>query len=465
MNAYTLHTGDCLEVLKTLPDNSIDSVVTDPPYGLSDHRPVDVIDCLSAWLKSEAYCPNKRGFMGQTWDAWVPGPEVWKEAFRVLKPGGHIAVFAGSRTHDLMAIALRLSGFEFRETLMWVYSQGFPKSLNVSKAIDKAGGGMGGYGDKKPNAHSRGSHSSHEGWKRPLQNDPEAINNSGREYLPELDAARQWQGWGTALKPAFEPILLFRKPLEGTVANNVLKHGTGAINIDACRVPLDPEADASQLRTMARNERNSDDGWGMSSLPGSDTKVQVVQEAGRFPANVLHDGSEEVLALFPHSASGAMKQGTQRAAQDRPGSVCYGVLGGNITTNDIPKSEGSAARFFYCAKISRKDRHEGLTDPGPQFKHNATLRQVENTETAGNKHPTVKPTQLMRWLVRLITPPGGIVLDPFMGSGSTGKAAVLEGMRFTGIEQNPTWVAVATARINHCLPSPPDTSQPMAYAS
>lgn len=426
MNAYTLHTGDCKDVLKTLPDNSIDSVVTDPPYGLSNHRPVDVIDCLSAWLKSEAYCPNKRGFMGQTWDAWVPGPEVWKEVFRVLKPGGHIAVFAGSRTHDLMAIALRLSGFEFRETLMWIYSQGFPKSLNVSKAIDKA---------------------------------------AGSEYLPEPKPARQWEGWGTALKPAFEPILLFRKPLEGTVANNVLKHGTGALHIDACRVSLDPEADASQLRTMMRNERNSDDGWGMSNTPDSGAEAQVVSESGRFPANVLHDGSEEVLALFPHSTSGAMKQGTQRAAQDHPGSVCYRVLGGNITTRDPPKSEGSAARFFYCAKISRKDRHEGLTDPGPQFKHNATLRQVENTETAGNKHPTVKPTQLMRWLVRLITPPGGIVLDPFMGSGSTGKAAVLEGMRFTGIEQNPTWVAVATARINHCLPSPPDTSQPMAYAS
>lgn len=403
MNGIHLYTGDCLAHLKSLTANSVDAVITDPPYGLSDHRPIDVIDCLSAWLKSEPYCPKKRGFMGHSWDAWVPGPEVWKEACRVLKPGGHIAVFAGSRTHDIMAIALRLSGFEFRDTLMWIYSQGFPKSLNVAKAIG--------------------------------------------------DAAGTWQGWGTALKPAFEPILLFRKPLDGTVAKTVLKHGTGAIHIDACRVPLDREADASQLRTMTRGERETDDGWGMSSTPGSDKTVQVVQEAGRWPSNVLHDGSDEVVRLFPHSTSGAMKASTERAAQNRPGSVCYGVLGSKITTQDIPKSEGSAARFFYCAKISRKDRHEGLSDPGPQFKHGSTLRQIENTATVGNSHPTVKPTELMRWLVRLVTPEGGHVLDPFMGSGSTGKAAVLECMRFTGIEQNPDWVGVAQARIEHAFNS------------
>lgn len=414
MSTFNLHTGDCLEALKGLPEGSVDAVVTDPPYGLSDHRATDVSDCLAAWLRNEPYRPNKRGFMGHSWDAWVPGPEVWKEAYRVLKPGGHIAVFAGSRTHDLMAIGLRLSGFEFRDTLMWIYSQGFPKSLNVNKAIAKMA--------DTPN--------------------------------PEKD----WAGWGTSLKPAFEPILLFRKPLQGTVAQNVLAHDTGALNIDGCRIPVDPVTDSTQLRTMVRGMRETNDGWGLSRTDGSAETVSVIRPEGRWPANVLLDGSDEVVNSFPHTTSGAMKAGTQRAAQKKPGSFCYGIIGGNITSKPIEKNSGSAARFFYCAKISRRDRHEGLVDPGPQFSHNATLRQIENTATLGNAHPTVKPTSLMQWLIRLTTPQGGLVLDPFMGSGSTGKAAILEGMRFTGIEQNPDWVKVARARIKYALKNRvPDT--------
>lgn len=415
MNRVNLYTGDCLDILKTLEANSVDAVITDPPYGLSDHPEPDVTACLTAWLKGDAYRPNKRGFMGHSWDAWVPGPEVWKEAYRVLKPGGHIAVFAGSRTHDLMAIALRLSGFEFRDTLMWIYSQGFPKSLNVNKAIAKSS-------DNK---------------------DVKADN---------------WTGWGTALKPAFEPILLFRKPLEGTVAANVLKNGTGALNIDACRIPVDPKADSTQLRTMVRGMREIDDGWGLSRAEDSAETVPVIHPEGRWPANVLHDGSEDVVNGFPHTSSGAMKTGTQRAAQKHPGSFCYGIIGGNITTKPIEKNAGSAARFFYCAKISRKDRHEGLPDPGTQFKHGSTLRQIENTTTVGNSHPTVKPTKLMRWLVRLVTPEGGHILDPFMGSGSTGKAALLENKQFTGIEMNPDWLNIAKARIDYAIAAASDTS-------
>lgn len=617
MKDVNLYTGDCLDVLKTLPDNSIDSVVTDPPYGLS--------------------------FMGQKWDYDVPSEEIWRECLRVLKPGGHLLAFAGTRTQHRMAVRIEDAGFYIADLIAWIHAQGFPKSLNLdrfrgekfcdclshifqnshetvppkdmhrvqsvlaaqesfsidpqqdlrtgmqrevhqrrqnregaettpgkedngdampslrkevlssecmakedlsfllqqkmqrenpqSKTCETSKQGTGevdrkelcgisrknvrceqssvegrhnvsssprelcsssvckstGMGeddgskgwvcngtssgdgrDGRTNAASDGNCSPH----RPRSDEQSPVESGAtpKQSLPqdvgtwpicrECGKPRIPSGLGTALKPALEPITVARKPFKDAVANTVLKHGTGALNIDACRVPLDREADASQLRTMTRGERETDDGWGMSSAPGSDKTVQVVQEAGRWPSNVLHDGSDEVVRLFPHSTSGAMKASTERAAQDRPGSVCYGVLGGNITTQDIPKSEGSAARFFYCAKISRKDRHEGLSDPGPQFKHGTTLRKVENTQTAGNTHPTVKPTELMRWLVRLVTPPGGLVLDPFMGSGSTGKACVLEGLRFTGIEQNPEWVDVARARILHASKSQPTNSVP-----
>lgn len=426
MNRVNLYTGDCLDILKTLEANSVDAVITDPPYGLSDHPERDVTACLTAWLKGDAYRPNKRGFMGHSWDAWVPGPEVWKEVHRVLKPGGHLAVFAGSRTHDLMSIGLRIAGFELKDTLMWIYSQGFPKSFNVKKAIEKS-----------------------------TQSDA---------------VANEWAGWGTALKPAFEPILLFRKPLQGTIAQNVLAHHTGALNIDACRVAIDdtqnaatdgiaPDADNETPRgrtgEASAQRRYSERGsTNFAAKPGP----RGGDPAGRWPANVILDGSDEVISHFPQSTSGAMKANSKRAAQDEPGSVCYGTFGGNITSHDIGKSEGSAARFFYCPKISRKDRHEGLNDPGAQFKHGVTLRQIENVACGGNNHPTVKPTALMRWLVRLITPPHGMVLDPFMGSGSTGKAALLENKQFTGIEMNPDWLNIAKARIDYAIAAASDTS-------
>ena len=333
--------GDCLEIMRDIPDGSIDAIVTDPPYGLSDHRTSDVFSCLSSWLAGQEYRPNKKGFMGRTWDSWVPGPEVWREVFRVLKPGGHVVAFAGSRTHDLMSMALRLAGFECRDTVLWVYGSGFPKSLDVSKAIDKAAGAereVIGVDERIARRQPRKGYS-------PVLDKQSTFNGANANITaPATDAARQWQGWGTALKPAFEPALLFRKPLVGTVAENVLAHGTGALNIDGCRV---------------------EDG-------GDETSK------GRFPANLIHDGSDEALGVFPGEAG------------------------------------GSAARFFYCAKASKTDRG---TD---------------------NSHPTVKPTELMRYLVRLVTPLGGIAFDPFMGSGSTGKAAVLEGFHFLGIEQDPS---------------------------
>lgn len=355
--------GDCLEIMRDIPDGSIDAIVTDPPYGLSDHRTSDVFSCLSSWLAGQEYLPNKKGFMGRTWDSWVPGPEVWREVFRVLKPGGHVVAFAGSRTHDLMSMALRLAGFECRDTVLWVYGSGFPKSLDVSKAIDKAAGAereVIGVDERIARRQPRKGYS-------PVLDKQSTFNGANANITaPATDAARQWQGWGTALKPAFEPALLFRKPLVGTVAENVLAHGAGALNIDGCRV---------------------EDG-------GEETSK------GRFPANLIHDGSDEVLAVFPGAAG------------------------------------GSAARFFYCAKASKTDRG---TD---------------------NSHPTVKPTELMRYLVRLVTPLGGTVLDPFMGSGSTGKAAVLEGFHFLGIEQDPNYFNIATERIQRAF----DASATNPYA-
>ena len=234
---YSLHLGDCLESLKRMPDNSVDAVVTDPPYGLSDHKPAEVIACLSAWIAGETYQPKGKGFMGKSWDAWVPGPEVWRECLRVLKPGGHLLAFAGTRSMDLMSMAVRLSGFELRDSIgyandgggapvmAWTFGSGFPKSMDVSKAIDKAAGAEREVVGESPWASRGGA-----GLARSIFNDDNWQSDGDAVTSPATEAARQWQGWGTALKPAWEPIILARKPLgEKTVAANVLKHGTGGI--------------------------------------------------------------------------------------------------------------------------------------------------------------------------------------------------------------------------------------------
>lgn len=346
--------GDCLEVLRTLPDNSVDSVVTDPPYGLS--------------------------FMGKKWDYDVPAVEVWAECLRVLKPGGHLLAFAGTRTQHRMAVRIEDAGFEIRDMIAWVYGSGFPKSLDVSKAIDKAAGheqqivGMKSDvdGRKRWNELSGGKSDGFSG----------KLNVSRTITAPATDAARQWQGWGTALKPALEPITMARKPLsEGTVAANVLAHGTGGLNVDGCRVGC--EARPVMVRTETVVSATS-----MSGQSTWATSSGELTTSGRWPANLIHDGSEEPCALL-----------------------------------------GDAARFFYCAKASKRDRDEA------------------------NIHPTVKPTDLMRYLCRLVTPPGGVVLDPFMGSGSTGKAAMLEGFQFIGIEREAEYLEIARARINSVQPN------------
>jgi site-specific DNA-methyltransferase (adenine-specific) len=369
--------GDCLDVLKTLPDNSIDSVVTDPPYGLS--------------------------FMGKKWDYDVPSVEIWAECLRVLKPGGYLLAFAGTRTQHRMAVRIEDAGFEIRDMIAWVYGSGFPKSLDVSKAIDKAAGAEREIVGENPN-HRPVSGVSYDGVYQGANTGSPTIT------APATEAARQWQGWGTALKPALEPITVARKPLIGTVAENVLAHGTGGINVDGCRVGTE--------ETLSRAKG----GWGNKAVGadnyGNFNSIGITKEGGRWPANLIHDGSEDVLALT-----------------------------------------GDAARFFYCAKASKRDRDEGLD--GFEAKFSPTMgngigAKEHDPETATpklNNHPTVKPTDLMRYLCRLVTQTGGIVLDPFTGSGSTGKAAVIEGLQFIGIEREAEYVEIARARINAALES------------
>ena len=429
-----LRHGDCLEVLRGMEADSVDAVVTDPPYGLS--------------------------FMGKGWDYEVPTEDVWRECLRVLKPGGHLLAFAGTRTQHRMAVRIEDAGFEIRDMIAWVYGSGFPKSMDVSKAIDKAAGVTGTYGDPKSAAHAgwidrgkmRGGEG-HEGYQRPWMANPSAVSNAARKYEGASDAARQWDGWGTALKPALEPITVARKPLVGTVAANVLQHGTGAINVDGCRVPTE-EAIPVMKSTGGRKFEQT------HTQPDRRNQQVGVQTQGRWPANLIHDGSDEVVGLFPQTTSGSRKAGRHVVAggQGRYGEFAEGDL------PEVIGDSGSAARFFYCAKASKADRDEGcegLEERGRSevygtgmnaatkcdLANGHTPESVEARPLRRNIHPTVKPTALMRYLCRLVTPPNGIVLDPFMGSGSTGKAAILEGFRFVGIEREADYIEIARARI------------------
>lgn len=358
MDKFTLYNDDCLNVLKTMEDNSIDSCVTDPPYGLS--------------------------FMGKAWDYDVPKKEIWQEVFRVLKPGGHVLAFFGSRTYHRGVVQIEDAGFDIRDQIMWLYGSGFPKSHNIGN------------------------------------------------------------GWGTALKPAHEPIVVARKPINQSVAKNVLEYGTGAINIDGCRVELNGDYKSKP------NGRPSQTGLSDNYDPEN---ANIPDDKGRWPANVIHDGSDEVVSGFPDRKTTWV---SDKHANNRSGEF-LGQLAhpGNQGFND----SGSAARFFYCAKASKSDKDEGLacflakkvvsfqTGGGASGKP-SSLSAGRNTEYK-NIHPTVKPTELMKYLCRLVTPKGGIVLDPFMGSGSTGKAALQEGFRFCGIEMSSEYFEIAKARIEH----------------
>jgi len=420
-----LFNGDCLDILATLPDNSVDSIVTDPPYGLS--------------------------FRGKQWDKDTPGADIFAQCLRVLKPGGHMLAFGGSRTYHRMAVAVEDAGFQIRDMMVWCHASGFPKSHNVSKAINKlAGGDTTGYESRDITA-------------------------------PATDAAKQWDGWGTTLKPALEPIVLARKPLQGAVAKNVLEWGTGAMNIDGCRVEGEPIPISVSVTNRDRYRSSYD--LGISYSTGE------YNSKGRFPTNFIHDGSDEVVGLFPESRPKNWQAGVYDGSDEVLGlfpesksgngkATTYEKKGGqwgkdkqirntNFGDSDsaarffksCPYEEGEGASFAYFPKASNKDRNEGLE--GFEEKFRAGLAGADrDTETklddvserfrtkpVANNHPTLKSTDLMRYLVRLVTPPGGTVLDPFMGSGSTGKACVYEGFDFIGIELDPEYVEIARARI------------------
>jgi site-specific DNA-methyltransferase (adenine-specific) len=368
--------------------------------------------------------------MGKSWDASgiAYDLEVWRQALRVLKPGGHLLAFSGSRTYHRMVCAIEDAGLEIRDQIMWLYGSGFPKSHDVSKAIDREAGllppeGKGFTVAGYSHAPDKLLHTAPSaGYVRPAPATPEA---------------EQWAGWGTALKPAHEPIVVARKPFKGTVAQNVLAHGTGALNIDGCRVGYASDVDREQMASAKWTVRDGVTGKpGVGGFMTSNEAGKVLSgadhmnDAGRWPANVIHDGSDEVLRLFPESVARPVKP--ERLKVSGSGEK-LGMFGGrpSIVRSGYYDTETSAARFFYCAKASKRDREEGLDSAGSRANH----------------HPTVKPTDLMRYLCRLVTPPGGLVLDPFTGSGSTGKAAVLEGFRFLGCELSEEYAAIARARI------------------
>lgn len=430
---FTLHHGDCLAILKTMPDNSVDSIVTDPPYGLG--KEPDALAMLKDWMTTGHHDVRGKGFMGKDWDAFVPQPAVWRECLRVLKPGGHLLSFAGTRTQDLVCLGLRLAGFEIRDMLAWVYGSGFPKSLDVSKALDKmAGAEREVVGQKDVGPDMRGGNFK---------------TSEGRMVAditaPATEAAHQWQGWGTALKPALEPITLARKPLAGNVASTVLEWGTGALNIEGCRVGNDMVKICNYKSTGPQGCITH---TGVAGHSGQEYEERTSQ--GRFPANFIHDGSDDVLDLFPVTKSGNISPHHIRSTDGGNGNThgkMAGVLGASFG------DQGSAARFFYCAKASKADRDEGCESLPPKEwrAEGACIPERGNRpfEPSRNNHPTVKPASLMRYLCRLITPAGGLVLDPYMGSGSTGKAAMLEGFRFAGIEQDAGYLEIARARISH----------------
>lgn len=353
---------DCRHGLAMLPDNSVDAILTDPPYEL--------------------------GFMGHAWDRSGIAYDVgmWRDALRVLKPGGHLLAFSGSRTYHRMTSAIEDAGAEIRDSIMWVYGSGFPKSLDISKALDKLHGAE----RQVVGQQYRAATGRDEGY---------GFGESFDITAPATLAAQLWEGWGTALKPAHEPICVARKRLAtDTVAANVMAYGVGGLNIDGCRVAIDPAADAKQLRTMSVSQHDGADGWGMNTTRANPA-ARVLGEEGRWPANFIHDGSPEVVARFDDGQARFYQQ-------------C------EWTQEDL-----EAALFYYCAKASKREKG------------------------VDNKHPTVKPIALGRYLARLICPPGGTLLDLFAGSGSFGVSAKLEGFGFVGFENDPASADLGNQRL------------------
>jgi site-specific DNA-methyltransferase (adenine-specific) len=505
---YKILKGNSLDLLPTLADNSIDAIVTDPPYGLGNPDPDYIIKAIQLWASGDrSHIPEGKGFMGKSWDSFVPPPAIWDECLRVLKPGGHLLAFAGTRTYDLMGISIRMAGFEIRDSIGWVYGSGFPKSMDVSKAIDKAAGAEREVTGFRTLPYTAGTTSMNTSVNNHLDENGYAQVPLTSPATPE---AKQWQGWGTALKPALEPIVVARKPLgEKTVAANVLTHGTGGLNIDASRIGT-----TDNLNGGIYSNKKGKFGYDIyndarSYLP----KESYKQPEGRWPANLILSHAEtcQPTGKTIKSKTGAGKRtatfGTQDTQSGGDGSggwsgyeyeteVYECVQGCPVKTLDeqsgtsksgkagvIRKTDthnvnaygdgigaiagqsrgefgdsGGASRFFYVAKASKRDRNEGLEDledsqtlyaSGSNLHNNGDGTPRNKEATVKNFHPTVKPTELMRYLVKLITPPNGTVLDPFTGSGSTGKAAILEGFDFIGIELTQDYWPIIEGRLKH----------------
>ena len=457
-NGAVVYSGDCLEVLRGLEDNSVDSIVTDPPYGLSNTDPDHVVEAISKWAAGERdFTPAGKGFMGKAWDAFVPPPAVWDECFRVLKPGGHMLVFAGSRTQDLMGLSVRMAGFEIRDGIAWIYGSGFPKSMDIAKAIDKSQGGKVKVGKAFKVAGEYGN--------RDLR-DPETQGASRDEmrHVADTPDAKAWDGWGTALKPALEPIVVARKPVsEKTVAANVLKWGVGGINIDGTRV--------GNEEVVINTFDNGAKPWGDAVGEAYTGRKSV----GRWPANVMFTHAEdcvEVGSVVETISNHNAPKGTFAGGEPERGSDTSEYRDYEVATavfecvdgcpvKEVNRQAEGSGRFFYTAKANKKDRNEGL-----EHLEEVSVGSYDgNVDTEGtrklgadpakpnqpgrNFHPTVKPTSLMRELVRLVTPKGGVVLDPFTGSGSTGKAAILEGFGFVGVELTSEYLPIIEGRLNH----------------
>jgi site-specific DNA-methyltransferase (adenine-specific) len=487
--------GNCLDELKNIPDNYVDAIVTDPPYGLGDSDPNYIIDALKMWMgEDRAHIPAGKGFMGKQWDAFVPPPAVWDECFRVLKPGGYVLVFAGTRTVDLMGLSVRMAGFEIRDSLTWIYGQGFPKSLDISKALDKMAGAEREVLGRNPNSRENAT-------KENTLYESGTVGKTDYITAPSTDAAKQWAGWGTALKPASEPIIMARKPLsEKTVAKNVLKWGTGGINIDGTRIG-----------TEERTDKITENGFGANFMddgcqPSGKTYEKTV--TGRFPSNVMFSHADDCVQVgiignsyvinkteewsgfgqkerpdyesesktvdvpIYECVEGCPVKELDEQSGIRPGGAYPAKRGQAVNTSFASGQEtvggarqmgdtGGASRFFYVAKASKKDRNEGLDDL-PTRRASAMGYDIglgeagegmfkDRNPQKQNFHPTVKPTSLMRQLVKMVAPEGAIILDPFAGSGSTGKASVLEGRRFIGIEMTDEYLPIIQGRLEHAI--------------
>jgi site-specific DNA-methyltransferase (adenine-specific) len=408
---YQILHGNNLDILPTLADNSIDSIVTDPPYEL--------------------------GFMGKKWDSSgiAYSVELWQQCLRVLKPGGHLLSFGGTRTYHRVAVAIEDAGFELRDSIAWLYGSGFPKSLDVSKAIDKQAGAEREVIGRNPNSREQAT-------KENTLYESGTVGKTAFDTAPSTPEAQQWQGWGTALKPAFEPVIVARKPIEGTVANNVLKWGTGGLNIDGSRIGTTDNFGGGAKGSSGFAANYEGEGW----TPGN--------PQGRWPANIILD---PYTAELLDEQSGERPGGTFPAKRGQSVNTSFAsgqeTVGGQRSMGD----SGGASRFFYVAKASKRDRNEGLEELplSKSGSYEARNRDSDKgqfdgpTPKAQNFHPTVKPTSLMEYLIKLVTPPNGTVLDPFTGSGSTGKAAILQGFDFIGIEMTEEYLPIIEGRLKH----------------